>query len=241
MAAIFYGAYRYRLGEIIKRQNLEKAANEAKRLAAETETAVLRLQMNPHFIFNSLSSIDAYILKGEKNEAHNYLICFADLMRGILNNSEKPKTSLEDEIELLTTYLTTEQMRIGPNLGFSFHVAEDLDTYDTEIPTMILQPFVENAIWHGISPKKAPGHIRISFRKEDGFLICEVKDDGVGRTANASDKKHESKAIEITNRRLTLLSDKNSSYKSYCKIIDELNEHGMPAGTTAQLFFQLPT
>jgi len=240
IAGVFYGLYRYRLRELMQRQTLEKAASEAKQLAAETETAVLRLQMNPHFIFNSLNSIDAYILGGDKLKAHDYLIRFADLMRGILNNSEKAMNSIDDEIELLTKYLDTEQMRIGPRLSYAFVVAPEVDTYETEIPTMILQPFVENAIWHGISPKNGPGHIRISFRIAGGELVCEVTDDGVGRkAASGSVKKHESKALSITHRRLALLGNEAASRKPSCTIHDEVNEAGRPDGTRVRVCFPM--
>lgn len=240
IAGVFYGLYRYRLRELMQRQSLEKAASEAKQLAAETETAVLRLQMNPHFIFNSLNSIDAYILGGDKLKAHDYLIRFADLMRGILNSSEKAMNSIDDEIELLAKYLDTEQMRIGSRLSYSFVVAPEVDTYETEIPTMILQPFVENAIWHGISPKAGPGHIRISFHIASGELVCEVTDDGVGRKASSgSVKKHESKALTITHRRLALLGNEAASHKPTCTIHDEVDDAGLPAGTRVRVCFPM--
>jgi sensor histidine kinase YesM len=106
---------------------------------------------------------------------------------------------------------------------------------------MILQPFVENAIWHGISPKKnEPGHIRISFRIESGELICEVTDDGVGRkAASGAVKKHESKALSITHRRLALLGNEAALPKPTCTIHDEVDEAGLPAGTRVRLHFPI--
>jgi ligand-binding sensor domain-containing protein len=237
LAGVFYGLYRYRLNEIKQREGLERAASELRRQAAETETAVLRLQMDPHFIFNSLNSIDAFLLKGDKATAHDYLIRFADLMRNILNNSEQAMTNLEQEIELLEKYLSTEQMRIGPRMQFSFEVAPDVDPFEEQIPTMILQPFVENAIWHGISPKNGPGRIAIRFRIEANELICEVADDGVGRGQEPSTKKHASKATLITDRRFDLLAKSASGQPPRYTIIDEKDQLGQAAGTTVRFHF----
>lgn len=240
LAGLFYGFYRYRLREITQKQNLEKAAAEAKRLAAETETAILRLQMNPHFIFNSLNSIDAYILQGDKLKAHDFLTNFAGLMRGILNNSENPMTNLDDEITLLQQYLQAEKMRIGPRLSFAFDISPDIDTYATEIPTMILQPFVENAIWHGISPKTGPGHIQISFQlKNKGELLCEVKDNGVGRGKGNGTKNHISKSQKITQRRLALLRQNATLQAPHFSITDLVAPDGTPDGTCVRFYFPL--
>lgn len=234
---LFYAVYRYRIRELIRKQKLEQAASEAKRLAAETETAVLRLQMNPHFIFNSLNSIDAYILNDHKIKAHQFLIRFADLMRDILNKSERLYSSLDDEMALLQKYLDVEQMRIGDRMTYAFYADPAIDTYEAEIPTMILQPFIENAIWHGISPKKDTGHIQINFLENEAALICEVKDDGVGRGKSKNTKKHESKALKITERRLELLQIEGNAIKPSFSIIDEKDEAGHPAGTTVRFYF----
>ncbi|MCB0634133.1 MAG: histidine kinase, partial [Lewinella sp.] len=244
---------RNRFREAMRRQTLaqevsearRKAAEaqrneaEAKRLAAETETAVLRLQMDPHFIFNSMNAIDAFILQGEKLRAHDYLVYFSELMRGILNNSEKTYTNLEDEIDLLKKYLQVEQMRIGPRLTYTVLPAPEVDTYETEIPTMILQPFVENAIWHGISPKSGPGHIRINFFQKEDLLICEVLDDGVGRGYTSRAKPHKSKATKITERRLALLPANKDGRSAQFEIIDEQDQSGQPCGTSVRFFFPL--
>ena len=240
-AIAFYLIYRYRINELLQRQQLEQKALDLKRLAAETETAVLRLQMNPHFIFNSLNSIDAYIIKGEKAKAHNYIVQFSELMRGILNNSEQMMTNLEDELYLLDKYLATEQMRIGPRMQYSFQVDPDIDTYEAEIPTMILQPFVENAIWHGISPKQGAGHISIHFLKKAQTLICEVTDNGIGRQQIEVPKKYESKSTQITSRRLALITQTSSHMPPRFEIEDLINEEGEPAGTTVRFFFSEQT
>jgi len=178
-------------------------------LIAETETSVLRLQMNPHFIFNSLNSINAYIAKGEPLTAQEYLFKFADLIRDILNRSSQPLTRLEDAIELLENYLTAEQMRVR-GLNFVIEGDDELDDFSTYIPTMILQPFVENAILHGIQGKPGGGTvtIRFGYSPDRQQLLLQVEDDGwgLGNTPKVSEKKHESKAMSITRRRLELLN-----------------------------------
>lgn len=237
LAGLFYAMYRYRVREVMQRERLQREASELRRQAAETETAVLRLQMDPHFIFNSMNSIDAFILKGDKATAHDYLVRFADLMRAILNNSAQAMTNLEGEIELLEKYLRTEQMRIGARMQYAFEVAPEVDAYEEQIPTMILQPFVENAIWHGISPKAGAGKIVVSFRHEGEELVCEVSDDGVGRGHSPSVKKHASKALSITERRLALLAARYPECPPRFEIIDKKDENGAPAGTAVRFYF----
>lgn len=237
LAGLFYAMYRYRVREVMQRERLQREASELRRQAAETETAVLRLQMDPHFIFNSMNSIDAFILKGDKATAHDYLVRFADLMRAILNNSAQAMTNLEGEIELLEKYLRTEQMRIGDRMQYAFEVAPEVDAYEEQIPTMILQPFVENAIWHGISPKAGAGKIVVSFRYEGEELVCEVSDDGVGRGHSPSVKKHGSKALSITERRLALLAARYPERPPRFEIVDKKDETGVPAGTTVRFYF----
>ena len=237
LAGVFYAMYRYRVREVMQRERLQREAIELRRQAAETETAVLRLQMDPHFIFNSMNSIDAFILQGDRATAHDYLVRFADLMRAILNNSARAMTNLEGEIDLLEKYLRTEQMRIGARMQYTFEVAPEVDTYEEQIPTMILQPFVENAIWHGISPKAGAGKIVVSFRHEGGELVCEVSDDGVGRGHAPLVKKLGSRALSITERRLELLAARYPERPPRFEIIDKQDENGGSAGTAVRFYF----
>ncbi|MBK7336153.1 MAG: histidine kinase [Saprospirales bacterium] len=201
--------YRNRVERIRKKEEMLRKEAEVRQQMAETETAILRLQMNPHFIFNSMNSINAYILKKDINTASDYLGRFAKLMRMILDLAAKPLIPVSDEIELLKLYLQTEAMRFEHKFSYVFEVDESLDPDDVVLPTMILQPFVENAIWHGLSNKKGEGLIRISFKKENEMLHCVVEDNGIGRDAALHSKSgvtvHESKAMSITLRRLELL------------------------------------
>jgi len=197
---IFYAIYRYRIAQIQKEASY-------KQLVAETETAVLRLQMNPHFIFNSMNSISSYIMQKDLDNAHDFLARFARLMRNILNSSEKQFHSVGEEIELLEQYMDIEKRRFKEPFQYEFTIENIEDTDDVLIPTMILQPFVENAIWHGVAGIGSTGVIDIFFEIHSGKLVCGVSDNGIGRKAakNTQLKTYESKAISITQKRLNLL------------------------------------
>ena len=244
--AVVYAIYRFRVQQIarreaFKRQEAEFRQKEAeyKQLVAETETAVLRLQMNPHFIFNSMNSINSYILRRDMEQANDYLNRFARLMRMILELSEHPFTSLDEEVELLELYLQAEAMRLRKELHYSFEVDEQLDPEDTLLPTMLLQPFVENAIWHGISPRQEAGHIRIGFRQKGAQLICTVEDDGVGRAASAkTSSTHQSKALDITQKRLDMLAQQEGG-EAHLTIDDLHHPDGTPAGTRVMVTLPL--
>lgn len=236
-----YRFYQFRIGQVKKKEEyLRKEAEfrqkeaEYKQLVAETKTAVLRLQMNPHFIFNSMNSISSYILQKDIDTANDYLHRFSRLMRMILKYAEEPEIAIADEIELLDHYLQTEAMRFHKKIEYAFEISEELDIEDTFIPTMLLQPFVENAIWHGLSPKEGGGMIRIGFHIEGESLLCSVEDNGVGRAKASKDKskgkEHESKALSITERRLQFLEAEYGRPASL-EIIDLYDANGDPSGT----------
>jgi LytS/YehU family sensor histidine kinase len=247
---LIYGYLRYRITQIRKEEafkrekaEFQQKETEYKQLVAETESAMLRLQMNPHFIFNCMNSINSYILQKDVNTASGYLHHFARLMRMILKFSEKPFISVSDEIELLELYLQTEALRFNNKFNFSFELKNGLDPDEYVIPTMILQPLVENAIRHGISNKKeGKRHIKISFWKENESLLCSVEDNGVGRAASCqiskNTKMHESKALSITEHRLQLL-EKNNCVSASFEIQDLIDESQKPIGTKVILRFPL--
>ncbi len=229
--ALVYGIYRVRVRQIARREAFKRKEAEYKQLVAETETAVLRLQMNPHFLFNSMNSINAYILQRDVDKASEYLNHFARLMRRILELSEHPLITVDEEIELLEQYLTAEAMRMSQPMTYSFEIDPDLDPDEVLLPTMLLQPFVENAIWHGLSPKDGGGHITIGFRQKGQTLECSVEDNGVGRARTESKHKtHRSKALEITRKRLNVLAEQEQA-KTELQILDLTHPDGSPAGT----------
>jgi hypothetical protein len=254
MGFVFYLVYRWRLGEVTQKAQLKTSEAEARRLAAETTTSILRLQMNPHFIFNSLNSIDDYILDEAPIKAHDYLVMFAELMRDILNRSTQPLTRLDQEIEMLEKYVEAERMRVGEGLRYEVELAGELDTVSTWIPTMILQPFVENAIWHGIGNREVGGLITLRFELDEAgqCLVAGVEDDGRGRGhAKKRTKEHGSKALGITRQRLELLNAKlalapstsltpaAAPKKARYDIHDLMTEGGDPAGTRVVLYLPL--
>lgn len=242
IAGIIYLIYRNRIQQIQKEADFRRKEAEYKQLAAETETAVLRLQMNPHFIFNSMNSISSYLLQKDIETANDYLGRFARLMRKILMVAEQPYLSLYEEIELLEQYMQAEGMRFEEKFQYEFLVDEAIDTDDILVPTMILQPFVENAIWHGISNKKGLGEINIGFDIKDTKLICSITDNGIGRKAarQNSTNEHESKAISITQRRLNLLvAEHNLDFQPSLAIQDLTNATNQPIGTKVVLTLPL--
>jgi hypothetical protein len=203
------------------------------------EQAALLVQMNPHFIFNSLNSVQKYILTKDIESANSYLQKFAGMMRKVLENSSQSVITLSEEIATLELYLELESLRFDNGFDFEIRVMDD-DIWQLEIPTMLLHTFVENAIWHGLMKKESRGKIDLRFSKIDKNLIqCEIKDNGIGRKKAAEYKskeriKHKSKGIEIVNKRIVLLNLKRRR-KITCETIDLEEQHPDQTGTLVRL------
>jgi tetratricopeptide (TPR) repeat protein len=177
--------------------------------AAETETKALRSQMNPHFIFNSLNSISDYINKNDLKNADYFISKFAKLMRLVLENSEKKEVRLADDLRALQIYLELEALRMKDKFSFEIKVDETLDAENTLVPPLLLQPFVENSIWHGIANKKGTGKITVCIAAQNEMLRCIVQDDGIGRTEAgklAITNNGKSLGMKITMARIDLLN-----------------------------------
>ncbi|MGN6196629.1 MAG: histidine kinase [Ginsengibacter sp.] len=212
--------------------------NISKQLA-EMQLAALRSQMNPHFIFNALNSIKKFMLTNEAENADKYLGKFSRLIRSILNTSREANISLEKEIDMLSLYLELEKLRFGKKLNYRIEVDEPLAEGSVFIPTMLVQPFIENAILHGIMHKESDGEIVISFKDFEEYLEINVRDNGVGRKVASqilSDKKdgHSSLGIEVTTKRLQALKT-DHQIPAGIEIID-LEENGNAAGTLVKIF-----
>ena len=182
---------------------------------AELELQSLRAQLNPHFMFNSLNAIQELILKEENEKSQSYLARFAKLLRMLLENADKPFIPLQREIDFLQLYLALENLRI-PDLQFSIVVDPNIDTEKTHIPNMILQPYIENAIWHGLSHKKNDKQLRIRISQSNGITNYEIEDNGVGRKKSAElkslyRKEHKSKGMELLSKRFKLLAKEYGS------------------------------
>ncbi len=203
----------------------------------QTEQKMLRSQMNPHFIYNSLNSVQSFISSNQNYEAERYLARFAKLMRGILENSRHEFVLFDNEIEILTLYLELEQLRFDNSFSFVFNIDSSIDTEFISIPPMLIQPFIENAVKHGIKGVQN-GIINIGFKMENDILICTVTDNGVGRKAsqiNKTNSGHHSLGLEITRERMEIL-EKQSGMKAGFYIIDLYDEQNNKAvGTKVEV------
>lgn len=220
------------------RKQKEEIDNISKQLI-ELQLAALRSQMNPHFIFNALNSIKKFVLSNDAENADIYLGKFSRLIRSILNNTREANISLEKEIEMLSLYLELEKLRFGKKLNYCIYLDPSLNEGTVFIPTMIVQPFVENAMLHGIMHKESDGEIHISFKDHESFLEINVKDNGVGRKAAAQMKgnknaAHTSLGIEVTRARLMSLHT-DSRIPSGVQIVD-LEQNGTASGTLVKIF-----
>jgi LytS/YehU family sensor histidine kinase len=203
-------------------------------MVGELELKALRAQMNPHFIFNSLNSIQDFVLNHQGMEAAKYLSKFARLVRMILDNSEYTFISISQKIEFLRLYIELESLRMDN--GFEFHLSLDKSiNLEDQIPTMVIQPYVENAIWHGLQYKKSHRVLKLHLSMEDeDFVRCEIEDNGIGREAAMQIKKqkgktHDSKAMRITDERIQILK-KLYGFGPSVEIIDLVDE-GIARGT----------
>ena len=194
--------------------------------------------MNPHFIFNSLNSINRFILQNNKTEATEYLTKFSRLIRMILNSSASASVSLAEDLEALRLYLELERLRCEEKFNFKIKCDPDLDTDFIQVPPMLLQPFVENAIWHGLMNKEGEGHVWINIDQEDSTLLCTIADDGIGRkkAAQLENKsgKHKSMGMKITESRIAMAQKMNGENKSV-EIKDLVDADGNAAGTEVVL------
>ncbi|MCH8317951.1 MAG: tetratricopeptide repeat protein [Bacteroidetes bacterium] len=221
---------------VLYNRNRIKYKLKIEKKLSDLEQQALRLQMNPHFIFNSLTSIGSYVYKQKPAKAINYLTKFAKLMRIILEYSKEAQIPIEKEREQLQHYLELEQLRFKDKFNFTIQLDEKLED-DIGIPPMLLQPLVENAILHGVVPKTDKGKIDVSFQLEQDKVVCSIVDDGVGRekaTALKQEKGqvHHSMATQIIQERLAILNTKNTT-DMQLKIEDLKDNFGSPCGTKA--------
>ncbi len=213
----------------------EKKQIEFQKRAAELEMQALRAQMNPHFIFNCLSSINQFILKNDSKAASNYLTRFSRLMRMVLMNSQRPVITLDDELQMLEIYLEMERLRFRNSFDYAITFLNAIDSDNVFIPPLLLQPFCENAIWHGLMHKDEQGLLSIELSMQDKILVCCITDNGVGRGRagelnSKSAEKQKSMGLKITTERLALINNEKGIHTSY-EIFDLKNEKGIAMGT----------
>ena len=186
-------------------------------------------------MFNSLNSIKNYILQAEPKLAAEYLSNFAHLIRMILQNSREKTISLQEELEALILYIELEQLRFDEEFDFSCTVEDGLHLDQVRIPPMILQPYVENAIWHGLMHKKERGHLTLRFAQTNGIVTCAIEDDGVGRDAamkmkSLSAVKYKSMGMGITKDRIDIMN-KMDALGIASEVTDKYDPDGKPCGT----------
>jgi tetratricopeptide (TPR) repeat protein len=207
----------------------------------EMKLEALRSQMNPHFIFNALNSINRYIIRNSKETASEYLIKFSKLVRSILENSKSKTITLEQEIEAVQLYVELELLRFDHKFDFRVNIDESINKEASQIPPLVLQPFIENAIWHGLMKKEERGQITIDIKsKGSNTLFIAIEDNGVGREAANKNKstlheKGKSFGMQITEERINALNNK----KNTIKIIDLYDSEKNAMGTRVE--FELTT
>lgn len=226
--------FQSRIRKIHEKNRIEKEKLEMEKSIIELEQEASRLQMNPHFIFNALNSIQGFITLNDAFQAKRYLSKFARLMRLILENAREEYIPLQNEIDMLENYLELEQLSSNHKFEYGIYVQDGTDTEAIEIPPMLLQPFVENAIIHGVKKKEGPGLINLNFRLSGQLVICEIIDNGIGRqkSAELKDKKskHKSTGMMVTIKRLEQFK-LQTGVNAGVEILDLKDENESPAGT----------
>jgi hypothetical protein len=230
-----YSIYKMRVRQVRKEAELSMQMSELKMQA-------LRAQMNPHFIFNSLNSIQHLVIKNESQQAFSYLSKFSKLLRMILETSDKPYILLEKEVEVLKLYLELEKLRFDSQFTTYFELEDEAEWADLKIPTLMLQPYVENAIWHGLLPKEGEKKLWIRVKVRDGYLLLEIEDNGIGRKKSGEIKslqsvKYESRSTIINENRLNLIEER---YRDFSRIeFVDLELGGRASGTLVKLTFPI--
>jgi ligand-binding sensor domain-containing protein len=238
-----YGLYRWRIQQMRQRQ---REREEFAQRLADMEMNALRAQMNPHFIFNCLNSIDSFIIKNETHKASAYLNDFARLIRLMLQNSRNNLVSLQDELEALELYLQMEQLRFSRKFEYDIQVAAEIPMAATYIPPLLIQPYVENAIWHGLLHKQngEAGKVLVLIKQYDAALHITITDNGVGRVKAAELKNRRKTAhkpamgTQITAGRIELI---NQMYQTRASVstFDLIDSEGQPAGTQVVLLIPI--
>jgi len=238
-----FGLYQYQMNQFKAREQI-KTAFEKK--LAQVEMSALLAQMNPHFLFNSLNSIESYIVSNQTKAAAQYLNNFSRLMRLILQHSRSHYISLKEEINALELYLEMEHIRFKDKFQYGIYIARDLDTNAIEIPPMLIQPYVENAIWHGLmhKPDRSNGMLVLEISRKDNLLYCVIEDNGIGRekaqaiAAKKTTLRKKSMGMAITQDRMKIMSQLYN-FNTEVKVTDLYKKNGEAKGTRVELFIPI--
>jgi LytS/YehU family sensor histidine kinase len=230
-------------GFVVSRNKKKREKEVFLRTISETDMKALRSQMNPHFIFNCIHTINGLLSELKIQESKTCLDKFSHLTRSVLENSKKREIPLLDELETLRLYIDLENMRFSSPFQYIFSIEPSIDPETTLIPPLILQPFVENSIKHGFRDPKKTGLLKLEIRTQNETLICSIEDNGVGRTSMVNIKtssgfKKESLGIKLTEERLDLIS-KTKKVKSHFLINDLVDGNNNPTGTLVKMYLPL--
>lgn len=221
----------------------KRSLSEMKRKISEITQANLRQQMNPHFIFNTLNSIQYYMYQHDKLATNNYLTKFSSLMRKVLDNSQHTSVPLSDELSALNLYLELESIRFRDKFEYKITTDDEIDPLMHKVPTMLIQPYVENSISHGLIPKEGKGFVTIDLKLKEDHVLCVIEDNGIGREAakernHKREGNHNSLGTQITKSRLDLV---NELYGTSLQTLytDLKDENGEPTGTRVEIHIPL--
>ncbi len=225
--------------KIARELEIEKKQAEFHQQATELEMQALRAQMNPHFIFNCLSSINWFIIENNSEAASDYLTRFSRLIRMVLINSQKSIISLEDELKMLELYLDMERLRFENSFDYNIRISTEIDKEAILIPPLIFQPFCENAIWHGLLHKENNRLLDVVITRYDHTLSCEITDNGIGRSKAAElnkqpGPKHKSLGLKLTTERLALFNQERK-FSAFYDIEDLKDTDGNAMGTKVKI------
>ena len=230
--------FRYRIGNVRRKAKEQAILNQR---IADLEQKALRSQMNPHFIFNSLNSIQQYVAERDITGANNFITDFSRLIRMTLDLSTNTFINMADEIDYITTYLKVEKTRLENQFDYSIDIDDTLNLHEIYVPPLLLQPYVENSIRHGIKYKKdSNGLIRIGVQRKEADILVSVEDNGIGREAAQQYKtkyhiQYQSKGMSINNDRIDILNTYNDK-KIKIFIHDLYDEHHQATGTRVELY-----
>ncbi len=243
--AAAYAFYRTRTYRLEKQNKLLLDKNVLEQSLNKSILTSIKAQMNPHFFYNALNSIQSFVFSGDKKNATIYLSKFSKLTRTILEMSDKESVTLNEELTFLEIYLEIEKVRFNDNFDFTIHVADRIDAEFVHIPSMIIQPYVENAIKHGLLHKKNDRKLIIDVKEDVGNLMITIDDNGIGRKQSeeinkAKLRKHNSFATNANQKRLELLNkNRGINNKMVVKYIDKTGENNNPTGTTVMIYIPI--
>jgi hypothetical protein len=229
--------FKYRM-DIIERREKLKTIQRTRMSAAELKA--LRSQMNPHFVFNAINSVQYFITNNDPKSSQKYLSKFAKLIRYVVDNSKPAAIPLSKELEAIGIYLDLESLRFKDKFEYAITVNSNVDVNMVHVPSMLIQPYVENAIWHGLMHKKGESKIDIKLEMKENILLCTIEDNGIGRKKSAEIKSlqhneiHKSVGMSITRERLEIFNQMNHTNLSI-RIIDLEDAHGNGTGTRVEV------